>query len=213
MSQELFERILDKFAGGRYEDEVRRARGVFFELIQDLREDDPSYERLIQCFLYWYVLDRPMDSGQGTPVQIFAAADDLNPEQRETCARLAASIRSLFEVLRLDDGGAGLRDVFNLETLKVTERRQLAGLQRGDLLEARLLPLPKTLVFAPNAFVLHPRAASAFIRRAVERSRVEGRPEPNELLRHLQALTFRYTDRFRERVPADKVYGELTRPP
>ncbi len=209
MSQELFERILAKYAEGDYEDEVKRARDDFFEFIQDMREDDPSYERLTQCFLYWYALDRPMDSGQGTPLQVFAAVSDLDPDQRETCARLAASVHTLFEVLRLDDASTSLRDLFTLETLRVSERRQLAGLQRGDLLEARLLPLPETLVFAPGAFTHHPRAAGASIRRAVERSRVEGRPAPEKLIRRLQALTFRYTDRFRERVPADKVFAEL----
>jgi hypothetical protein len=44
-------------AGGVFEEEVKRARNEYFKQIQDLREDDPSYERLTFCFLNWYVFD------------------------------------------------------------------------------------------------------------------------------------------------------------
>jgi len=209
MSQELFEKILERFAGGDHAEEVKRARDEFFALLKDLREDDPSYERLTQCFLNWYVFDRPMDGGHGTPLQRYCALPDTTAMQREASAAMAASVHSIFEVLRLEDGGAVFRDLFTLETLRISERRQLAGLERGDLLEARLLPLADRLVFASGAFIHHPRAATEAIRQATERCRATGEPGPAELMRRLQALTFRYTDRYRERAPVEKVFSEL----
>ncbi|MBN2493590.1 MAG: hypothetical protein JXR96_03270 [Deltaproteobacteria bacterium] len=203
----LFDRILEEMGAGTYVEEVKRARDEYFTLISELQDDDPSYERLTASFLNWYILDRPLGK-LGTPLQVFAARPELGEQERSACSRLAANIYSLFEVLRVEPGGVRLQDLFTLEEIRVGERRHLAGLERGDLLEARLVPLEDRLVFASGAS-LHPRQASGIIKAAVERSRLEGQPSPVELLRALQALSFRYVDRFRERVPADKVYAEL----
>lgn len=209
MEQELIDRILAELVKGPREDEIKRARDDYFALLKDLREDDPSYERLTACFLNWFVFDRPGDDGQGTPLQVFARRENLGDEERRMLTAMAASIHSLFEVVRLDSGALHLRDLFTLEALRVTERRRLAGLEPGDLLEARLLPLGEKLVFSAGAFVLHPKPAREVILRAVEHSRRELVPPAEELIRRLQALGFRYTDRYRQRVPVEKVYGEL----
>ncbi len=209
MSQELFDAILEQFGAGAYQTEVRAARAQYFERLADMREDDPSYERLTQCFLYWYVIDRPLDGGAETPLQRFAGELERSDPRWRTCAELAASVHGLFEVLRLEPGGAQLRELFTLEPLRVSERRQLAGLERGDVLEARLVPIGDRLVFASGAFVHQPRAAGALIQRAVTRARQQGRPAPEALMAQLRALAFRYSDRFRERVPVEKVYGGL----
>jgi len=209
MEQELIDKILAELVQGPREEEIKRARSDYFALIQDLREDDPSYERLTACFLNWFVFDRPGDDGQGTPLQVFARREDPGGEERKLLACMAASIHSLFEVVRLESGALHLRDLFTLEALRVTERRRLAGIEPGDLLEARLLPLGEKLVFSAGAFVLHPKPAREVILRAVERSRRELVPPAEELIRRLQALGFRYTDRYRQRVPVEKVYGEL----
>ena len=209
MEQTPIDQIVVEMAGGVFEEEVKRARQEYFKQIQDLREDDPSYERLTFCFLNWYVFDRPMDSGQGTPLQIFVRRAELAPEERARFIGMAGNINSLFEVKKLGAGRLGLRDLFTGEIVSVIERRHVIGLQKGDILEARLIPLDNKLVFSPGAFLLHPRSAKKIILQAVKRSRKEGRPSPFELVHRLQALNFRYTDRFRERVQVEKVYGEL----
>ena len=50
----------------------------------------------------------------------------------------------------------------------MTERRQVAGLEKGDLLEARLLPYEGKLVFS-GAFLYHPREARKLILAEVKR--------------------------------------------
>ena len=209
MEQELIERILVEASSGDNEQEIRRAKDVYFEQIKDLREDDTSYERLISCFQNWYLFDRPMDDGRGTPVQVFAATAKLSAKERSLLGAIAANIHSLFEVLRLTDGGLTLRDLFTSEVLQVSERRTLAGLDKGDILEARLLPVSDRLVFSSGAFAFHPRQARGIILQAVDRSRMEGRVTPRQLMSKLRALNFRYTDRFRHRVPVEKVYEEI----
>jgi hypothetical protein len=209
VEQELIERILVEAGRGENEQEIRGAKDVYFEQIKDLREDDASYERLISCFQNWYVFDRPMDDGRGTPIQVFASRADLPPRERSLLGAMAANIHSLFEVLRVEDGGLILRDLFTSEVLRVSERRKLAGLDKGDILEARLLPVGDLLVFSSGAFAFHPRQAGGIIHQAVVRSRQEGAVSAEELMSKLRALTFRYTDRFRHRVPVEKVYQEI----
>ncbi len=205
----MFDQILEEFADGAYTDQVRHARQEFFEQVSDVREDDPSYEKLTSCFLNWYIYDRPMDGGPNTPLQIFASRAGRDQAQREECARLAANLHSLFAILRIEEHGLLLIDLFSLEELQVSERRHLAGLEKGDLLEARLMPLSDRLVFSPAATILHARAAQALIRASVERSRRDALPSREKLLARLRALTFRFTDRYRERVPVEKVFGDL----
>jgi hypothetical protein len=150
-----------------------------------------------------------MDGGRGTPVQAFAATAKLSAKERTLLGAMVANIHSLFEVLRISEGGLTLRDLFTSEVLKVTERRTLAGLDKGDILEARLLPVGEKLVFSSGAFAFHPRQARNIILQAVDRIRMQGGVAPEELMSKLRALNFRYTDRFRHRVPVDKVYGEI----
>jgi hypothetical protein len=209
MEQTPIDRIVVEMAGGVYEEEAKRARGEYFKQIQDLREDDPSYERLTFCFLNWYVFERPMDSGEGTPLQIFVRRTELSSEERARFIGMAGNVHSLFEVKKLGAGCLRLRDLFTGELVQVIERRQVTGLQKGDILEARLIPLDNKLVFSTGAFLLHPRATKKIILQAVKRARKDGNPSQAELIKRLQALNFRYTDRFRERVQVEKVYSEL----
>ena len=209
MSEKLLERILENYGKGDFESEIISARKEYFALMSDLRDDDPLFERLTQCFLYWFALDRPLDGDVHSPLQRFVKESELSEQEHGLCESMAASVRSLFEVLKFEEDGVTLRDLFNLEVVHVRERRHLAGLKKGDILETRLLPRPEMLVFAPGAFILHPRSAGKSIRMVVERSRLKGHPKVQDLIVKLEALTFRYVDRYRERVPVEKVFGEL----
>jgi hypothetical protein len=65
----------------------------------------------------------------------------------------------------------------------VTERRQMVGLEKGDILEARLIPFNGFLLFS-SAFCYHPRAAVKAIKKEVKRRK---KKEPT---RTPQDLTF-----------------------
>jgi len=208
ISQSLIDSILEELSSPELDEEVRLARAAYFELIPDLCADDPSHEALTHCFLHWLVLDRPLADGRGTPLQVYLAERSLAPEVRRELAALAASIHGLFEVQRVEEPGAILRDLLSLEVLRVTERRQLAGLGRGDVLEARLIPVGDKLVFASGAHLLHPPRARLHLKRLAAQAREEGRPDRFGFIQRTQALTFRYRDRYRERVPVERVYGD-----
>lgn len=210
MEQELFDKILVKTAKDRYEEEVKRARAVYFEQMTDLREDDPSFDVMSACFLNWYIFERPMDSGVGTPLQLYAHEQKATAAEEKLLSAMAANIYGLFEIVSLDPRMVLLRDLFTQELLPVQERRPVVGLRTRDIIEARLLPIDGRLTFLPGAFILFPRAARPHICHAVDRARRDGTPTAFDLIRRLHVLTFRYTDRFRERIPAAKVFKLLT---
>ncbi len=69
---------------------------------------------------------------------------------------------------KIRDGTVCLRDVFTGKDHDVTERRQLVGLEKGDVLEARLLPFEGSLFFS-GAFLYHPREVRRRILAEVKR--------------------------------------------
>jgi hypothetical protein len=210
VEQEIIERILAKYSQGQYEDEIKQARDKYFVDLQDLRDDDPSFETLTSCFLSWYVVERPMNNGLGTPLQQYVVDNnDLADDERSMASSMAANIHSLFEITRLDDGIVCLKDLFTSEAIKVSERRRTVGLNRGDIIEARLLPVSDKIVFSSGAFLLHPRESYQLVRNAIDMARVTGKPTAKEIIQRLKALSFRYNDRYRRSIPVEKVYSEL----
>ena len=57
-------------------------------------------------------------------------------------------MHGLFEVRKLGKGMVRLRELFSGKDFDVTERRHIAGLEKGDILEARLIPFGGHLLFS-----------------------------------------------------------------
>jgi hypothetical protein len=210
MYQDVLDRILEQLARNAYEEEIKRAHNQYFEHMKEVCVDDPSYERLTQCFLHWYVLDRPMDGQWATPLQIYAQRGNIDEQERTLCNYMASNIHSLFEVLRTEQSRLIIKDLFTLEVLHVSERRKVSGLERSDILEARLYPTSHgKLVFSQGAHLLHPRKVKRVILESVFRSRQKGSPSAQTLIHRLETLTFRFCDRYRERLLPEKIYNEL----
>lgn len=208
MEQTPLDPILAEFGQAPHLEEIQRAREQFFAALPDLREDDASFDRMMAFFLSWFVLDRPLDGSDETPLQRYAADPRRTEAEKELCVALSANRHSLFSVQKIRPGGVDLRDLFLNEPVAVTERRQLAGLRRGDILEARLFPREPGLVFVTGAFVVHPPAATPVIERIIDEHRNTGRPERRHILDRLRIGCFRFRDRYRERVDAARVYTE-----
>ena len=95
---------------------------------------------------------------------------------------------------RLQPGLVRVADVFTGEVMEVAERRQVAGLEKGDLLEARLLPFEGKLVFS-GAFLYHPREARKLILAEVKRLKKlagkAGGPDQGPFLATLSRMAFK----------------------
>ncbi len=175
MYQTLYEDIVRFASQGDLESELPRAKAEYVSRTGELFESDPSFERRIAAFLEWYVLDRKVSfNPQSTPAQLFAAqrGDALEAEQTQNLDELSHTVLSLFEYKRSRPDGLLVRDLLRDTKVEVYERRKPAGLEAGDILEARLVPFEGKLLFA-DAYGVHPREARKAILKAAKRFRKE----------------------------------------
>jgi hypothetical protein len=169
--QGLHERLLSWASAPPRDQELLRAKREHFEQHGEPHEEDRSYEVRVNRMLDAYLYEWRPGSG-GTAVERFVEAEgpSLPPAELEAFRALVQSVHGLFEVRKIKDGRVRLRDVFSGRDLDVTERRQVAGLDKDDLLEARLLPFDGGLWFS-GAFLYHPREARKAILAEVKRMR------------------------------------------
>jgi hypothetical protein len=163
--------------------ELLAAKAEYFRLTGEVFEDDRSFEMRMASFLDFYVFDHRSPSSGQTPAEQFHA-EKLAAGWPEAAVLEAftRTVHGLFEVRKLGSGFVRLRDLFTSVDHDVSERRALAGLQKGDVIEARLIPLDGTLVFSP-AFCFHPREAVKAIKREVKRrKKKEPDRSPKELV-------------------------------
>jgi len=159
--REAIDRIAEHYATGPYQSEAILARTEYRErtgrVLADGAEGD-DLERELQTFLEWFVLERRL-AGE-VPVMRFlrAEAQRLPEREREIFRGLALSHRSLFEVAQLGKGEVHLCDLVLGGAWRVNERREMVGIRRGDVLEARLIPIDGKILFS-ESFLIHPHAA------------------------------------------------------
>src|SRR5215469_2100489 len=96
--------------------ELLAAKAEYFRLTGEVFEDDHIFEQRMASFLDYYLFDRRNAEGK-TPAE------------------------ELLEQRKLGKGSMRLRELHSGKDYDVTERRHVAGLEKGDLLEARLIPL------------------------------------------------------------------------
>lgn len=207
--QALHERLLAWATAESRKDRLLEARRAHFGAYGEPHEEDRSYEARINGMLDSYLYDyRPVGTGPTTVEQFLEAEGTaLAAEEREGYVALAQNVHALFEVRRISEGKVRVRDVFTGKDHDVTERRQLVGLEKGDLLEARLLPFEGHLYFS-GAFLYHPREARRPILAEVKRRKKAagkgGTPDVAGLLALLSRMAFKL-ERYRN-VRLESIY-------
>jgi hypothetical protein len=169
---ELHDQLLSWATAAPRQDDLLAARADHFGRYGEPHEEDQSFELRVNAMLDFYVYEWRSAPDAPTTLQRHLAEQGtaLAAEDRATLAGLVAHRRGLLEVRRLRPGLVRVADAFTGEVLDVAERRQVAGLEKGDLLEARLLPYEGKLVFS-GAFLYHPREARKLILAEVKRLR------------------------------------------
>jgi hypothetical protein len=182
------------------------AKAEYFKLTGEVFEDDKSFERRMASFLDYYLFDRKSPRTGKTP------SEELHEERSrsavgadsEAFRSFTETIHGLFEVRKLGKGMVRLRELFSRKTYEVTERRQMAGLEKGDIIEARLIPFAGVLLFS-GAFCYHPTAVSNAIRKeAKRRSKKEPQRPPEELTWECARMALK-VDRYRQ-IAVGKIY-------
>jgi hypothetical protein len=181
--KELHEKLLAWATAEVRKEELLAARRDHFERYGEPHEEDKSFETRMNGMLDHYLYDfRPPGSPE-TTIEIFMreAAGELTTEELAMYRVLAKNIHGLFEVRKVRPAEEiRLRDVFTGGEYDVTERRHLVGLEKGDLLEARLLPFDGKLYFS-GAFLYHPAEVRKQILAEVKRMKKEAAKSGGEL--------------------------------
>ncbi len=167
-----YEQLTAFASGPSFEEALLRAKADYFARTGEVFEDDRSFESRMASFLEYYLFDSLLPDPVVSPAQLFAdqkLATLSGGEQASVSAFLRTN-HSLYEVLQVGETGVRVLDLFTDKEFHVHERRTLAGLGRGDVIEARLIPLDGRPLFS-QAFCYHPRASKPNIVDEIRRRR------------------------------------------
>lgn len=160
------------------------AKAEYFRLTGEVFEDDQIFELRMASFLDYYLYDRVSPLTQATPAgELYQLRlQGGSPEEANAFRCFTETVHGLFEVRKLGKGLVRLRELYSGKDFDVTERRHVAGLETGDVLETRLIPFAGHLLFS-SAFCFHPRVAVKAIKTEVKRrKKKEPEPPPVELV-------------------------------
>jgi hypothetical protein len=183
--------------------EIERARQEFDGLRGKIYDDDELYPIHMAAFLEWFVIERPLSGGE--PPVVRALREGAGGLDRELLRALAASHRSLFEVLA--PGPMQVADLVYGGRWRVAREQPMDAVQAGDAFEGRLIPWRGRVVFGP-VFCFHPRQARPHIHQLVRQAEAEGRLGPS-LVFSLAEMRLRYS-RFRN-IAVERIYTWSTR--
>jgi hypothetical protein len=212
---ELHERLLSWATAAPRQADLLAARADHFARYGEPHEEDQSFERRVNGMLDFYLFEwRPAPRA---PTTLERFIEDQRTELAATDLAILLGLQAqrpgLFEVRQLEPGTVHLRDVFSGERLTVSERRQVAGLEKGDLLEARLLPYEGKLVFS-GAFLYHPREARPLILARIKLLKrlagKGGRPDQATFMAILSRMAFKL-ERYRN-VRLESIYDFAAEP-
>ncbi len=190
-----FDRVAARATGDELVVEVRRARRQFQDLTGKFEEDEPWFEQRMTLFLEWFVLDRPGPDGL-TPAERFIdqERDRLVGDEIEIFDELTATQRSLFRIDRWQGGQIHLTDMIGGGVWSVYQDQPMVGLQRGDLIDSRIVPFKGDL-YRGRGMIFHPRVAIEPILRLLSDAHAAGRLS-FDLVNLLASLRLRF-DRYR----------------
>ncbi|MCK5691046.1 hypothetical protein KAI87_17315 [Myxococcota bacterium] len=168
--RETYDSMLEFASSGPLEGEINKARSEFVKRTGDIFESDASFERRMGSFLEWYVMDRPVDdvAGNKTPAKLYveSVVPDLTTQQVAMIRSLTRTVLTLAEFRGTKNGSLYLTNLMDGMKIEVSERRGSAGLEKGDLLELRLIPISDEKWILADSLSVHPRPARKVILRA-----------------------------------------------
>jgi len=205
--QAVIDCLAARFAEPPLDREIAAARSEFDRRRGAVCDDESLFESHVAAFLEWYVLERPGADGRPPVVSccLTSGAEGGLPGSARLLRALALSHHSLFEVVdpRLDHPpGVRILDLVGGGLWRVDQPAHAAGLVRGDIFEARLIPWEDRVWFGP-VFCYHPREAHQSIHDLVERQRREGTLD-RDLVLSLARMRLNWS-RSRN-LPAERVY-------
>ena len=210
MIQPQFDLLL-AYVAPKVDDIVRAKQEYFSQTGGEVHEDDRCFESRLQAFFNWYLFDRKQD--EVTPAQRFLQdrGAELRGPDKDVLLGFTQTRLGLFEyrgrgglLLGPKKGQVRVRDAIARKNYDVTERRQMHGLEIGDLFEARLVPVGNTLHFS-TSFTYHPREMNPVILREIKKRKKKGTVDVRPLAWELERMSLQ-AERFKN-VNIEAIYN------
>jgi hypothetical protein len=183
------------------------AKAEYVRLTTDFHDDDRSFDARMASFLDWYLYDRVAPATGRTPAQEFQERRQQEGAEADEVSALRGfteTVHGLFEVRKIGKGLVRLRDLYSGKDHDVTERRQVAGLEKGDVIEARLIPFGGHLLFS-SAFIFHPKEGTKSVFKEIKRrKKKEPERDPLEIVWETSRMALK-ADRYRQ-IAIEKIY-------
>jgi len=146
---EFFQKLLEVFSKGRYERELLRAKGIFFEKLgrsHEIRQE--YYDSVSQSFLEWYIFDYRLEASAKTPAVAFVVNRMGSDEEVEKLDSALFHHWSLFEVEKQTAVEVVLKDLLVGKSRKLIYQEsdpsfRLWKVEPGQIVQARLFELPE----------------------------------------------------------------------
>ena len=210
MIQPQFDLLLAYVAPG-IDDIVQAKQEYFTHTGGEVHEDDRCFESRLQGFFNWYLFDRKHDGV--TPAQRYLQdrGAEMRAADKEVLMGFTQTRLALYEyrgrkgfLLGPKKGQVRVRDAITRKVFDVTERRQMHGLEIGDLFEARLVPVGGTWHFS-TSFTYHPREMTPFIAREIKKRKKQGPVDVQALVWELERMSLQ-AERFKN-VNIEAIYN------
>lgn len=169
------ERVLSLYSQGEDLEIVMDARSRFTELSGRFSEEDPWHETWSRLFLDWFGFDCPVRD-HPSPMHRFVALNYMELAAEGSLATfrgLMCTHRSIFEVGRWFRGRMRLVDMIGGGRYRVLHPFPLGGIQPGDILDARIVPIHGELTLG-QGIIFHPEEAIPLIHDLVDHLRDSG---------------------------------------
>lgn len=208
MIQPYLDRMTAWATGPDRQDEILRAKEQYRQATGEFHEEDRSFEPRMAAFLEYYLFDRPLEREGVPPVQAFLDANraELPPEDLPHYEALTQSLHAIFEVRKLGTKhGLRIREVLSGQDYDIYERRELVGLNKGEVLDARIVRWDEESWVFTGAFLYHPvEARKAVLKEAKRRKKQQPDTTPLQFAWELARLALKM-ERYRN-VAVDNIY-------
>lgn len=164
--------LISRYGNHEHNEEVTCARDLYCERRGRVFEEDEQWERFSRAFLEWFVVERPWRETGLSPAQI-EAKQESDETQARALRAWCGSQRCIAEILSVGTSGVDIVDLVGGAEFHVTEERSLAGMNRGDIVELRVVGLDDS-VYLGRTFLYHPTDTRSAIESIVTSMREQG---------------------------------------
>ena len=156
-------------------DDLKLARDEFHNLTGKFEDGEPWFEQRMTMFLDWYLLERPGRDGR-TPVERILARGELRQEELNELRHFTCSMRSVFQIKEIKGELITIEDLVRGGLWLARTTISAVGLNRGDIMGARLVFFAGSPTLLVKSLVLHQPEAHEAILGIISKGKSEKAP-------------------------------------